>query len=172
MSITADKHGHLLRSPRQRMGEGDLASCIRCGKAFKTPLEDYSREECEPGSLADKLFLDDERKLPIGYNLHAKTVEEAIQHLTDNIVWHVSLDHDLDEAHYRFQLTHPGEPWDRAAHDVKTGYSVLEWMHEHDAWVPDIQVHSLSTGANDMMTFLRKHAPEWVEFRRVKPREI
>ena len=136
------------------MGEGDLASCIRCGKAFKTPLEDYAREECEPGALADKLFLDDERKLPIGYNLHAKTVEEAIAHLETHIVWHVSLDHDLDDAHYAFQLggqnsggyNAPPRPWDESTFAVKTGYAVLEWMHENDAWVPDIQVHTSPRG--------------------------
>lgn len=178
MNVTIDKHGHILRASRGRLGDAPMATCLKCGRLFTEPLENYEREECQPGSSSDKLFLDDERKLPISYNLHAKTVEEAIEFLTLRVVWHVSLDHDLDDAHYLFQSANPpgyGEPpraWDRSKLAVKTGYAVLEWMHENDAWVPDIQVHSLSTGANDMMAFLRKHAPEWVEFRRVKPKEI
>lgn len=143
--------------------------CLRCGRP---PV----REECEPGSLSDKLWLDDMRAVPIGYNLHARTVDEAIALLQRRVVWHASLDHDLDPAHYAHQ-TNPGgynapsAVWDRAGLAVKTGYAVLEWMAANGTWIPDIQVHSLSTGAEDMMAFLRKNAPDWVNFRRVKPKE-
>lgn len=109
--------------------------------------------------------------------MHAKTADEAVEFLRTRIVWHVSLDHDLDDEHYAFQDDAPGygEPprkWERSRFRVKTGYAVLEWMRESGAWVPEILVHSLSTGADDMMEFLRRHAPEWVKFRRVKPKEI
>ncbi len=165
--VIRDKHGHLLRGPRPPRLGYDGATCLRCGRVFQTPVEDYAREECTPGGLADKLWLDDARKVPPGYNLHAQTAEEAIAYLASHIVWHCSLDHDLATEHYAAGTLidnraygEPARPWDRSTLKVKTGYAVLEWMKEHDSWVPEIQVHSLSSGADDMMMFLARHAPE------------
>ena len=173
MNVTIDKHGHILKPSRGRLGDGPLATCLKCGRTFEEPLENFDREECDPQTgVSLKLFLDDERRTPIGYSLRAKTVEECISWLEARVVWHVSLDHDLDNEHYKFQHSQGDQPWPRDTMKVKTGYEVLVWMHANDAWVPDISIHSLSTGVNDMMAFLRKNAPDWVEFRRVKPKEI
>lgn len=161
--VTINEHGHILKG----------TTCIKCGL-------DSSGEKCnvvEGTSL--KLWLDDLRRMPVGYSVLAKTVEEAISWLQARVIWHVSLDHDLADEHYEegtrldnLPYNEGGGAWDRSKFTVKTGYAVLEWMRDNDAWVPDIQVHSLSSGGNDMMAFMRKHAPEWVEFRRVKPKEI
>ncbi len=177
-----DDYGHIFRSVGRTLRmDGPLVECLRCGKSFKLPLEGYERETCEPGSgPALKLFLDDERSTPVGYSLRAKTADECIELLATKQVWHVSLDHDLADEHYAWQVTTqksggynaPLLPWPRDEFDVLTGYAVLQWMKETDSWVPDIQVHSLSTGADDMMAFLKEHAPEWVTHRRVKPKEI
>lgn len=125
------------------------------------------------GTRSMRLWLDDARKPPWGYDLWAKTVEEAIDMLErhGSKIEHASLDHDLDEAHYAFQYGDHPPKWDRSKFAVKTGYALLEWMREN-FWVADIHVHSLSTGAGDMMDFLKKYAPEWVKHKRVKPREI
>jgi hypothetical protein len=172
MSITVDDHGHILK-PTDRPGHGLSLLCLKCGLHYKDGDE---RKACDPkDGVAIKLFLDDERRCPIGYALHTKTAEEAITWLQTRTVWHVSLDHDLDSEHYEYGVRQdqpgygmPPEPWPRDTFKVKTGYAVLEWMRDNDAWVPDIQVHSLSSGANDMMAFIRKYAPRWVESRRVR----
>ncbi len=176
-----DGYGHVFRSVgRQLRMDAPLVSCLRCGKSFELPLEKFERETCEPGSgPALKLFFDDERKTPVGYSLRASTVEECIELLSTKPVWHVSLDHDLDKEHYEFGIRQsqkgygePPAPWPREDFKVLTGYAVLEWMKETDSWVPDIQIHSLSTGADDMELFIERHAPDWVTYRRVKPKEI
>jgi hypothetical protein len=125
--------------------------------------------------MAERLWLDDTRKPPWGYSLWARTADQCIEMLQAHEVEHCSLDHDLHADHYAFQFA-PGyneaeHPWDRASFKEKTGYAVIEWMIANDRWPPEIFVHSLSTGAEDMMAALRKHAPDWVNFSRVKPRD-
>jgi hypothetical protein len=125
--------------------------------------------------MGKRLWLDDMRKPPWGYDLWAKTADEAIRMLQEHDVEHVSLDHDLADEHYKTVESSPGygEPpkaIDRSAFVEKTGYAVLEWMHENDRWVADISVHTLNpTGGEDMMRKLQNRAPAHVQFRRVKP---
>ena len=117
--------------------------------------------------MSARVWLDDRRRMPIGYTHWVKTADEAIALLEAYDVEHISLDHDLGDEHY-----HVG-PIDRTSYKEKTGYAVLEWMHEHDRWTADISVHSLNPkGAGDVMTKLRNRAPSHVVFRRVKPGEI
>ena len=120
-----------------------------------------------------RLWLDDQRKPPWGYDLHAKTAEECIGMLErygDAIV-HASLDHDLAEEHY--VVLAEGEILDRSAFKEKTGFAVLQWMGARGAWVPDISVHTLSPhGAADMLFEIELRAPSHVTFRRVKPSEV
>lgn len=116
-----------------------------------------------------KLWLDDTRKPPWGYDLWAKTADECIEMLQRHEVKHVSLDHDLAEEHYAVQ--DGGGPWDRSALKEKTGYAVIEWMATTGKWVAEIHVHSLSTGAQDMIDKLREAAPAGVTYARVKPRQ-
>ena len=44
-----------------------------------------------------KIWLDDERPMPDGYDRHVRTAEEAISILKSGIVTVISLDHDLGE---------------------------------------------------------------------------
>lgn len=41
------------------------------------------------------LWLDDERTMPVGFNTHVKTAEEAIELIKTGNVIKISLDHDL-----------------------------------------------------------------------------
>lgn len=121
--------------------------------------------------MAERLWLDDVRKPPWGYSLWAKTAEEAIRLLQAHEVEHCSLDHDLAEEHYG--AVESEGPIDRSQYKELTGYAVLEWMHENNRWVGEINIHTLNrVAADDMLRMIRKHAPEHVEFKRVKPKEI
>ena len=117
-----------------------------------------------------RLWLDDRRKPPWGYDLWAKNAPQAIQMLQDHAVEHVSLDHDLHEEHYAD--VNGLAPIDRSKYRELTGYAVLEWMHANNRWVVDIHVHSLNgKGVADMLAF-QDRAPSGVTFRRVKPWEV
>lgn len=128
--------------------------------------------------MAERLWLDDNRKPPWGYSLWAKTAAEAIQMLQDHEVEHCSLDHDLAEEHYADAIessgySEPPRPIDRSKYKELTGYAVVEWMHANNRWVAEIHVHTLNKrGAEDMMAMIRKHAPDHVEGRRVKPHKV
>ncbi len=127
--------------------------------------------------MSKRLWLDDIRKPPWGFDLWAKTADEAIEMLQEHDVVHVSLDHDLDDEHYAHQdnpggYNAPPAPWDRSKFRQKTGYAVLEWMAQTGRWVPDISIHSLSSGAEEMMQKLKKEAPAGVSYRRVKPYRV
>jgi hypothetical protein len=125
-----------------------------------------------------RLWLDDRRKPPWGYDLWAKTADQAIQMLQDHAVEHVSLDHDLAEEHYGDAgdgspgYGEPPQPIDRSRYRARTGYAVLEWMRDHNHWIVEIHIHTLNSRAADDMLAFRKHAPPTVTFRRVKPWEI
>jgi hypothetical protein len=56
------------------------------------------------------IWLDDERPMPEGYDIHVKTAEEAIELLKSGKVTSISLDHDLGQD--------------------KTGYDVAKWIEE------------------------------------------
>lgn len=45
-----------------------------------------------------KIWLDDEREMPTGFDKHVTTAEEAISCLTTGNVTAISLDHDLGES--------------------------------------------------------------------------
>lgn len=129
--------------------------------------------------MGKRLWLDDIRKPPFGYDLWAKTADECIAMLQVYDVEHVSLDHDLAAEHYRdveagSAAGHEATttcPLDRESYREKTGYAVLDWMHEHNAWTPDISVHTLNPrGAEDMLSKLRNSAPANVVYRRVWPK--
>jgi hypothetical protein len=97
-----------------------------------------------PSTDGLRLWLDDQRKAPWGYDLVAKTADECIARLDlhGDAIGHVSLDHDLDPSHYGRGLK--GEPIDRAAFGTKTGFAVLEWMAETGRWARDISIHTLN----------------------------
>jgi hypothetical protein len=59
-----------------------------------------------------KLWLDDIRPMPEGYDVHVKTAEGAIMSLQTGMFDHISFDHDLGDV------------------DEKTGYDVAKWIEK------------------------------------------
>jgi hypothetical protein len=119
--------------------------------------------------LTHRLWLDDVRKPPFGYDLVAKTADEAIAILQAFEVEHCSLDHDLGLEAYA--TVSGDQPIHRSTLKEKTGYDVLLWMEETDRWCPDISIHTMNPkGAIDMMLKLEYRAPSHVQYRRVWPR--
>ena len=83
--------------------------------------------------MAHRLWLDDRRRPPWGYDLWAKTADQAIELLLAHDIEHASLDHDLAEEHYEGaddpRLRRAAEV--HRPHEVRQqdGYAVIEWMH-------------------------------------------
>ncbi len=122
--------------------------------------------------MGHRLWLDDRRTAPWGYDLVAKDADSCIALLEQygDEIEHCSLDHDLGAEHY--VISDPANPVDRSGYVEKTGFQVLEHMQETGRWVSDISIHSLNPrGAQDMMNKLENRAPAHVKFRRVKPGE-
>jgi hypothetical protein len=119
-----------------------------------------------------KLWLDDMRKPPWGYDLWAKTADEAIEMLQrhKDAIEHCSLDHDLADEHYLdpsvtsyTSYSSPPSVIDREKYKEKTGFYVLEWMKEQNQWVKHIHVHTLNpVGRENMVNFIKRHAPSEV----------
>ena len=57
-----------------------------------------------------KIWLDDERPMPDGFDVHARTFDEAISFIENNDVELISFDHDL------------------GAEENGTGYDVANWI--------------------------------------------
>lgn len=105
-----------------------------------------------------KLWLDDIRKPPWGYDLWAKSYAECVEMLAAHPIDHISLDHDLAPEHYadggHFDAPKPAES------RAKNGYDVALWMVEHGKVPADVVVHSLNpSGRADILRLLRRHAP-------------
>lgn len=110
-----------------------------------------------------KLWLDDSRKPPWGYDKWAKTAAEAIEILEGGEVDHVSLDHDLIEAHYAVAFASVQS--DRAGYSQAddTGFAVLRWMALTGKWVASIAIHTANEAAGDAMElYIVRYAPEKV----------
>lgn len=112
--------------------------------------------------MALRLWLDDYRRPPFGYDLWAKTAEEAIEYLeSDALIDHCSLDHDLAEEHYAD--SNAMLPIDRSKYKTKTGLEVVIWMVRTKRWVPSIYIHTMNEmGAHEMITLIRVTAPPTV----------
>jgi len=64
-----------------------------------------------------KLYLDDCRDTPPGFDVRTYTAEETIEHLRSGKITFVSFDHDLNDANY-------------AGSTEKSGYTVAKWIEE------------------------------------------
>lgn len=121
-----------------------------------------------------RLWLDDRRTPPWGYDLHAKTAVECCSFLSDlgvAEIEHVSLDHDLDESHYGYGLQ--GGSIDRTLFSVPTGLYVVEFMVMSKLFPKSINVHTLNPrGAEDMLSLLLEQAPVNIQLTRIKATEI
>ena len=83
-----------------------------------------------------RLYLDDIRPTPLGYDTRAYTAEEAIDFLKTGLVTEISFDHDLGPS------------------EAGTGYDVAAWIEEQchttEFKCPDWHIHSANPvgGAN------------------------
>ncbi|RDI32417.1 hypothetical protein DEU38_103150 [Rhodococcus sp. AG1013] len=95
-----------------------------------------------------KLFVDDERPAPDGWEL-AKTAEYAItllnfQRFFSCQVEQLSLDHDL-------------------GYTADTVMPVLYWMRDNEFWPDELYVHTANEDAEEvMLAFIRANAPSGV----------
>ena len=105
------------------------------------------------------LWLDDEREPPSLRDsgilwTWAKTADEAIEYLQTGAVIFASLDHDLaDEHYYECSRAHQeGRPLNTSACKEKTGWSVINWMEDHNSWPrAGVRVHTMNGLGRDRM---------------------
>lgn len=94
-----------------------------------------------------KVWLDDERPIPAGYDIHVKTAGEAIELLKTGNVELISLDHDLG--------------------GVATGYDVAKWIAEaayHNS-LPKVKVriHTMNPiGRENIKSTIRMAYKYWM----------
>ena len=97
-----------------------------------------------------RLWLDDERPPPDGYDHWVKTADECIAALMTGEYYHVSLDHDLAAEHYHGDL--PA----KEAYKEKTGQAVVDWMVKTARYPRSIRIHTMNpVGRQNMAAALR-----------------
>jgi hypothetical protein len=57
-----------------------------------------NQRESSEGRASLSLWLDDERPMPEGFDIHARTADKAVEFLKSGVVTRVSLDHDLGDG--------------------------------------------------------------------------
>ena len=96
-----------------------------------------------------RLWLDDIRPSPPGFDVHVKTAPDAIRFLESGKIDEVSLDHDLGEG-------------DDPEVDVGTGYDVAVWIEAkaHDGTLPRLvwNVHSANPVGRQKMEIALQNA--------------
>lgn len=105
-----------------------------------------------------RVWLDDIRSMPEGYDLHVRTAWEAKQALVTRRVTHISLDHDLALEHYHTDL-------DKQLAE-ETGYDVACWIEEaaRNAGLPPLTwaVHSQNpVGAERIRAAMERAERYW-----------
>lgn len=99
-----------------------------------------------------KLWVDDERPLPITFDRRTTASQTTIDLLTAELaagrsVELISLDHDLDWP--------PG-----SAVDDDTARPILEWMLASGFWPAELRFHTANQDGHEwMVDFARRHAP-------------
>lgn len=106
------------------------------------------------GFVSVSLWVDDERPMPDGFDLRAKTAELAIEILESGLAVHkISLDHDLGA--------------------FGSGYDIAKWIEEQAYYgkLPRIawNVHSANPVGRDRMTAALKNADKFWDERKVAP---
>lgn len=100
--------------------------------------------------MSRSVWLDDERKRPLEFDVWVKTADAAIAELEAGGVTTISLDHDLAWEHYETacEAYRDDGSLDRSRFRERTGYDVVLWMAEHNVWpalpddcgLPDVSV--------------------------------
>ena len=100
-----------------------------------------------------RLYLDDVRPTPEGYDLRAYSSEEAKKILSDEEISFASLDHDLYMRDYNWSNFPYGMP--------ETGHDVVKYMVEHNIWPPEgLRIHTdYAHGRENMMELVDEHGP-------------
>lgn len=96
-----------------------------------------------------KIWVDDERPMPEGFDTHVKTTAEAIRWLETGSVKFISLDHDLGSED-----------------ENETGYFIARWIEvaAHNGWIPPLEwaIHSANpVGRKNMEAALFKADRYW-----------
>lgn len=107
-----------------------------------------TKEDFSEGSSAVRMWLDDERPMPVDFDMHVRTAKEAIEAIKSGRVAEASLDHDLG-----------GE-------ENGTGYEVAKFIEEaafQGALAPmRISVHSANPiGRNNMNMCINNAMRYW-----------
>lgn len=121
-----------------------------------------------------KIYLDDVRTTPEGWTRCYK-VEEVQELMRNNVVTHMSLDHDLGASYLCHDCYDVGTPWETQLQckdgctchchkdgiplDFPTGYDLVKWMAENDIWsVNKPIVHSANpAGRINMMATIDRY---------------
>lgn len=96
-----------------------------------------------------RVWVDDERERPEGFDIQAKTASSAVMLLKSGEVKLISLDHDLGSEQ-------PNE----------TGYFIAQWIElaAHNGWIPALEwrIHSANpVGRSNMEAALRNADRYW-----------
>ena len=103
--------------------------------------------------MADvRVWLDDERDMPIFYNVHVKTAEEVISLIIAGSVTHISLDHDLGT--------------------MRTGYDVAKYIEQHaynGGYRFGVQIHTQNVvGKKNMTVAIHNAMRYWIAAEQTK----
>lgn len=96
-----------------------------------------------------KIWVDDERPMPKGFDHHVKTSAEAIELLQRGNVTGISLDHDLG-----------------GVNECETGYFIAQFIEiaAHNGWIPKLEwaIHTANpVGRRNMEAALRNADKYW-----------
>lgn len=96
-----------------------------------------------------KIFIDDERRMPEGYDILARTNQDAIR--------------ALKEIHRDGRMKLELVSFDYDAHNYLswTFMQTAEWMRDHDVWPEEIRIHTLNhwKGRPELIAFFKENAP-------------
>jgi hypothetical protein len=116
-----------------------------------------------------RVWLDDSRPPPPGYDFVARTAAAAIKMLASGLVKEISLDHDLSlcgehciedsSGKVRCVLGRPMLDFCPCpCHD--TGYTVVCWMEENKVWPATVRIHTSNpVGRSKMEAAILASAP-------------
>jgi hypothetical protein len=114
-----------------------------------------------------KLFLDDQRPAPLGWEL-VRSYTEFVDSITKlGVPDVIAFDHDLGFEHYPLMEQNPGDKIPYDSYKEKTGYHCAKWLVEQGSALPRVVVvHSFNTvGAQNIARhFLRYTDAEVIIF--------
>lgn len=105
-----------------------------------------------------KLFLDDQRPAPLGWDL-VKSFAEFTNYIeTHGCPDVISFDHDLGFEHYPLAEQNPGEKIPYDSYKEKTGYHCAKWLTAYGHSPQKCIVHSMNVvGARNIAEHLLRH---------------